>query len=742
MARRREAPLEAETTAAQTVENAVMLTRLFLLFALLGFVAGAARSQSLEELKVALHPDLQEFWTRFEPEKNKDDDDGMDSVVRRYEKDAVDTLDSLLEAMGRVEHPGLNGHARALAWSIDRVTRGERYIERVRFVLDLELRSRGRRRVAFANYYKGIDAGDAAIASNSAEEFDAALAQLDRVVAEFELLEDWESAMRVSMHGAFVTQRRGLDFRWERTAWYRRAVQNGEKLPYRDPLAFTAQAALDALIAAGFDPDKDKPALGTGGDVDPDGGGYRDGRAPPEAGEPGGPGRTATLTSFAPGSKDTVVELKRKSNKKGLSGLILPTFDLPDQELVWTKTQLSGDGPEPFDNIRGDAVSYRPFDQRWTLRRDGISQFGIDVDGDDKVDVEFTGTTTPTFIEVPGPEKGLTTPLRVCVPGNAEQMLGLRVNFAPTPDLAQVRFQPAGWLEGKVEGEKVRLFDLNMDGKWGGPIVRWDDLVTRYTDDDHVSWYDVDAMEVGRMKAIAPLSSVTQIKGKWYRLVVDSAKATISSRELAIPTGKVVVDYDIANLPTHVVVREVGEKLEGAVFNIMSAKKKAPVELPVGTYQIISGVLTKGKKTSTDLARIYTGKSPTFEIKAGETTELELGAPFDLVFSHEQQGKERVLRASTIRVFGRFGEEYAMLFDVPLKPEVSVRRVGGSSMAKGEAMRWPGNDEYQTSSNPWQTIHFPVDFRIDNPGRDAVEMMAEQDKHPLLGGPFKSAWIQ
>lgn len=723
------------------------LSTILFLLVLAGLSAPGLRAQGITpgELPMAIPEDFQKFWERYSEAKADDDEDDMDREVRRDEETAIAMLDFLLDSTAKYETPTLTGEARTLAWAIDRVTRGERYIERARYVLNLEKRDRGARRIAWARFTEAIAESEEAVESGDPEAFDAVIRSLEDVAQLFVDIEDYESALNVTMHSAWVTQRRGLDYRWDRAVIYERAIKLGELLPYRDPMLVEAEESLDALTRAGFDPSKPKSEAPTGtdggdvGTIDRPGtrGGGGGGGGDGAASSGGGGG---SIGSYAEGSERTVVELESSWSKKGPKVASMPNFYPEGQFFAWPYTLVTGKGPSDFDSLRGEAVTFKPYGQHWQLLRDGQSQFLIDTDRDGEIDLEFTGKTNPTLIEVPGPEKGQVTPLMVCIPADRENVVGFEANFAPTEQYARLRFQPAEVLEAKVEGEKLQILDLNLDGQWGPPIEQWDDVITDFSDEIPIAWWEPDGVQVGKAKVSSPLSPVMQIKGKWYRTEVDSVARTIATRELDLPTGEVKLDYDVEEMPTHLVAREVGGKLEGAMFNLMPAKRGGKVELPAGTYQIVMGQIATGRGTSVDTVRIYTGSSPQFQVKEGETTELALGAPYKLIFEHSQEGDERVVRGTSFRVFGRFGEEYAVFFDEPLQPEISARKVGGVDIIKERPTRFPGIEDWQKLGD--RCLYFPIDFRFDNPDGDAVEVMAVQEEHSLLGGPLTSDWIK
>lgn len=686
------------------------------LLALLAF-SGAAAAQ------FTVPDDLQTFWDRYSAAEAVDDEDEMDKLVGRYEQESKDTLSLMIDDLCKRDDTALHSMARTLAWSLDRVHRTERHIERVRLILDLEMAQRIQRRRAKDAFFDAVDAALQANKDRSQSQWDSATRELERLVAEFDSLGDTEAAIDCLSHLANVEAERRR--KWERAVYLKQLVEKAADLPYRDPLAETCRLDLESLIASGIDPDKPKPAEAEG---EGDGGG-----AAAEAGA----GRT--LTSYKAGSEEQTWELDVEIPKKGLVGFDLPTFYPPDQFQLWPVTYVGGNGPDDFDIQR--PVPLKPHGRRWQAGRTGIAQFTLDVDNDGKADIEFSPSTTPSMIMVPHPDGGDDYPLWVSILSDRELMFSIETNYAPNQDGGRFRFGLGQYLEGKVEGQSIKVFDLNMDGKLGPAVENWDDLITEYSEDEHVLWFEPDGALIGRAKTGVPLSSVMQIGKGWYRMGFDATKNEITTRELDLATGFVQLDADLKVAPSHLVVREVSGKLEDAYFSVVPPKRGKPVELPVGTYQICFGFMTTGKKTSRDFVRIYQGSSEPFEVKPGETYDLEIGAPFKATFSTRQEGDERMLDTRTMRVFGRAGEEYARFFDEPLQPTVDVRGEDGHSIEKGSKMARAGIAEWQNDPEAHRVLWFPIRYMTPNPRNKALQFRIHQKAHPMLGGPIESDWI-
>jgi len=174
---------------------------------------------------------------------------------------------------------------------------------------------------------------------------------------------------------------------------------------------------------------------------------------------------------------------------------------------------------------------------------------------------------------------------------------------------------------------------------------------------------------------------------------------------------------------------------------VVPAKKGGSVTLPAGRYRLASGAIESGKKTSMKFVRIYQGSSAEIEVKAGEATTLAIGAPYKLAVATGSQEGAGIIGGTSIRVFGRGGEEYAMFFDDPLQPDVEARTKSGKKLVKGDRMARAGVEDYEKNrSTRGVDLWFPVDYAFELPAGESFQVRLTQEKHPLLGGPFDSDW--
>ncbi|HTE05212.1 MAG TPA: hypothetical protein VK824_03370, partial [Planctomycetota bacterium] len=351
-----------------------------------------------------------------------------------------------------------------------------------------------------------------------------------------------------------------------------------------------------------------------------------------------------------------------------------------------------------------------------------------------------TPGSTPQRIELPAPDGKTSLPLMVSVPGDKESMFGILVNYSPQPVGARLRINLAASMDGKVLDETWKVYDANFTGKYGDIEDWWGDLVTAGVDSNPVNFHDPDAVLIGKAKAAIPWSTVLPVGEDFYRATIAPDGRSVTLRQLDLATGFVKLDINTAVTPTHILLQET-TKLEGAILNVVPAKKGGSVKVPAGTWQLVSGRLEKGARTSMQQVRIYKGQSAPIEVKAGETATLALGGPYRLEAVTKLDGKMTKLVANTLRVFGRAREEYAMFFDESLQPDVEVRGADGHKLGKPEKLRRPDVEAWQASTESDRMMWFPLDFQVENVKAEKLQLRLTQKSQSLLGGPFDSDWI-
>jgi hypothetical protein len=658
--------------------------------------------------------ELSSFWTKWVEAKKSPNDDPMDRVVRQNLDDAEFLLNLLIGDVSRRDEAGLFHELRLIAWSMDRVEKTERYITRVRFVRDLSIGDRKRRVGALGLWSDALASEQAAEQARTGKAWDDSVAAYENAARSFEVLADWEYMVFCLVRCGEIQRKRS--FKWDEAQYLKRIIDVAGKLVFVEPALKISTDNLRILIASGVDPDGARPA-----------------DAPSGSDARGGIG----LEAFEQGSKQQAFSFERASHKKGITGVELPGFYCTEQYQLWPVTWVEEQGPSDFDYGR---LHFKPGGNLWSLSRDGMETFLLDCDGDGEPEARFSASSTPSFIEIDDPAGGNPYGFRVATLSDREPLFDIDTNYAPDEKGARLRFFTAYWYEAKVLGENWKIFDLDMDGSLGTPYVWGSDP---YTDLDQLkdSFWTTDAVQIGRSKRAIPWSTVLPVGGEFYRTWVDFPKGQIKLRKMNIATGEVLLDVDTKTKPQVVVVRAVGEQLQDAYFDIVPARKGRPVTLPVGTYQLAYGRISKGKKTNMDQARIYIGDSSPFEVKEGETTTIEMGAPYKLTFRTRDHVEGTELDARSLRIFGRGGEEYAMLYNEPLRPTLEVRDGADRKVGKPRELRQAGMSEWEIDELN-NVLWFPLDEVVQVPRGESYSLRLTQKAHGLLGGPFESDWIQ
>ena len=681
---------------------------------LLAVMAAPAAGQDAE---IQVPDELSSFWAKWSDAKKSPLDAPMDKVVRQNEDDAEFLLNLLLDDVSRKDSSSVFHELRLLAWSMDRVQKSERYISRVRLVSDMNQGDRKRRAAALLLWSEALDVEDTARKLRTDSAWVAALAAHETAREAFEKLSDWEYTAFCLVQCGEIQRKRGL--KWEQSQYLKQVVDVAGRLPFEEPALALSEEVLATLLASGIDADGARPE-------DSGSGGTKDAR--------GGLG----LEAFAADSEEQVFSFARTSGKKGISGVELPSFFNSEQYQLWPITWIDEQGPNDFDSQRG--AFFKPGGKPWTVTRDGMETFLIDANGDGEPEARFAASSTPSRIEIDGGDGGEPYAFMVSSLSQRESLFDIETNYAPTVEGARLRFFPAYWYEAKVLGEKWKVFDSDMDGGLGQSYVWGDDLYTALEPDGD-AWWTTDSVQIGRSKTAIPWSTVLPIGEDFYRAWINLAKGEIKVRKMNITTGEVLLDIDTKVMPQSIVVRAVDELLKDAFFELIPQRKGRPVTLPVGKYQLASGRISQGKKTSMDQVRIYMGETKPFEVREGETTTVQLGAPYKLTFKTESHADGAMVDGRSLRIFGRSGEEYAMLFDIPLQPTLEVQDAAGRKVGKPRSMRKAAVSDWETDV-VGNILWFPLDELVEVPRGETYKMRLTQKVHNLLGGPLASDWTR
>ncbi|MCZ6598326.1 MAG: hypothetical protein O7B99_11855, partial [Planctomycetota bacterium] len=182
-----------------------------------------------------------------------------------------------------------------------------------------------------------------------------------------------------------------------------------------------------------------------------------------------------------------------------------------------------------------------------------------------------------------------------------------------------------------------------------------------------------------------------------------------------------------------------GGTYERAFFDV-AAGGKTGIQVPAGRYELFAGQLSQGKKSQIRKALILPSRNtPAWNVDAGGTTTIELGAPFGLDFVIEQDDETVTIVGDTVLVTGRTRETYQRLWNCTVQPDVSVRRAGTKRGAKPEGMKRSETQE-EISDNGYKSAWFPLDLTLTKKrkGTDVeVQLFVKKNK---LFGKIESEW--
>jgi hypothetical protein len=390
--------------------------------------------------------------------------------------------------------------------------------------------------------------------------------------------------------------------------------------------------------------------------------------------------------------------------------------------MFWRQFDFNDDGSaHPI----GAIWPVTPFGHKFQVIRDG-SKGLLDIDEDGTGDIEckiIDGKLNPVEITSGQGKETQHYSLFLATIGQSQQFMGLDANYS-----AMGVYRPASYVESELMGEKLLLID-NCSGVIGDPKEEQDGVLRGYP-----SFWDLDAIVVGKAKRAVPFSDFVYVEDKLVRLKVTGQHAhEVRARELDVESGMVQLEWEGPTLPISLVIAEVNE-FRGGFFDVAG---KDPVRVPVGTYEVAIGKIETGKKTSTKQAWIFKGRSKKFEVKAGETYVLQMGGPYELEFNTKDSGKEFTVLGKSILVYDRAGALLGRIWDELLECEVSVR-VGDSMLVKNKEMRRIDSAKFleEGQGAAW----FPDDFTVEKPESAACEAQLYLKKHKLLGGEFTSSW--
>lgn len=293
----------------------------------------------------------------------------------------------------------------------------------------------------------------------------------------------------------------------------------------------------------------------------------------------------------------------------------------PGQDVPFTEESLTALAP------KGDWEYIIP-DEEWSTINGpifiGPYEFRTSSKNDFKIEIADTAGREP---KVGVNQSGDIVKLKAETEDGERWSYAIRVRGAASGGF---EWSPAGIRRGSIDGKKVLIFDRNGNGI--------------YND------IGLDAISIGGRPGAAMLGHVVQVDDQLFELEVDEAGASMRYRPYDGETG--LLD----------VTSEFGLKadLECCVFSTLGgdmsfdlAGTKGAIRVPVGTYELTFGFVSKGS----DSAKIGKGKMENLSVDTEAGALLEWG--------DELEGRPMVRRGAgevtispTYRIYGNGGEEY------------------------------------------------------------------------------------
>lgn len=213
---------------------------------------------------------------------------------------------------------------------------------------------------------------------------------------------------------------------------------------------------------------------------------------------------------------------------------------------------------------------------------------------------------------------------------------------------------PGGALTGRLGGLRIRLIDLDGDGRH-----------------DH---HAVDGVVWGREPDVLLLSRVISLDGVLTHFELreeeGDTRARLSPYEGPVATLDVLSGFESEG------------DLECALFRrddvvLDAAASGRPVLVPAGEYRLVHGRVALGARS----ARVGSGRLPPVALEPGETRVLEWGGPLSAEFTFQVQGSALLVHPD-VRFFGRAGAEFLEFAPLVRAPRLEVRDVESDELVQ------------------------------------------------------------
>ncbi len=316
---------------------------------------------------------------------------------------------------------------------------------------------------------------------------------------------------------------------------------------------------------------------------------------------------------------------------------------------------------------------------------------------------------------------------------------GCKSNMAPSDQYLSLFVFNGASVVGELAGTKLRVLDDNLDGRYGSAPLPWRYLGLW----KETAQADMDSVVIGDSTRALPWSEHLQVGGSWYRLESVDGGLQLRATPVQLQTGKLRLDFK-GEQPQWLVIKGTGP-LENSYFDVCAGGKKG-VDVPAGEYQLVEGLIRKGKKQQTQKCLILPGeRTPSWTVAPGQETVMHMGAPFRFGFDVVKGEDSVVVPGTSVRVLGAAGESYDRFWNCVPAPEVSLRKAGTKARGKGEEMPrvvgdldelTEGGQRRWSFADVWRPL--ALELPLKRAGEE-VELQLYEAKNKLLG-EIESDW--
>ena len=393
---------------------------------------------------------------------------------------------------------------------------------------------------------------------------------------------------------------------------------------------------------------------------------------------------------------------------------------------AWPGISLQREGTkQPFPYVEDSPM----------LMRTGAASASVDLDGDGAgdVDVPLTGSIVPVEMTLGTGDEARPWAFLAAIGQQRDRYQGFDFNLEATLDQLTIYIAPAASIVGEVLGQPIRVLDDNMDGIYGGKVNYWANIGITSESSGQA---DVDSVFVGKEKSARPWSPLMKLGEDWFHMEIEGTALT-ATPESQVETGTLKLDFK-GPKPDYVVVT--GQTKWGdCYFDLVPGGKKG-TEVPAGSYYLISGRVSKGKREQVMKALMLPPSKPKgYNLKAGETLTIQLGAPFGFQFDVSDGSANATVNGQSVAVTGRGGESYQRLWNCVVTPEASMRKAGSKKAYVSEQMKTATHQD-DLITHGYEGAWFPWDIELPKKKEgEEIEVQLFQKKHKLFG-KIESEW--